>query len=109
MNSVLKLEVFGRVSGVLIRSQYLKMFPVFAITKCIMHDPLHMSLEGVDRVLMKWLLYQFIAMPNVPHFLTLEDLNTAIVIIHTVKLMHLTNQRLLKEANRWLMVLHLSQ
>jgi hypothetical protein len=49
--------------------------PGFSITKGILHDPMHVLLEGVDRVSVKLLLYQLIM---VDRLLTLEDLNTAI-------------------------------
>jgi len=53
--------------------------PSFCLMKCFLHDPMHILLEGVDKLAVKWLLYRLILMPGFPHYLTLAELNAAIL------------------------------
>ena len=57
------------------RTSFLAAVPGFHITECILHDPMHILLEGVDRIIVKLLLSRLIM--NDKYF-TLDDLNTAI-------------------------------
>jgi hypothetical protein len=49
--------------------------PGFSITKCLLQDPLHVLLEGVNKICVKLLLNNLIF---VNQFFTLEDINAAI-------------------------------
>ena len=49
--------------------------PVFDVTKCILHDPMHVLLEGIVKMEIQLMLSDFI---EKCHFLTLKDLNVTI-------------------------------
>jgi len=57
------------------RASWLAEIPRFNITECILHDPMHVLLEGVDRLVVKLLLSRLIITDK---YFTLEDLNAAI-------------------------------
>ena len=60
--------------GVTYRSPLLQI-PEFDVTQCILHDPMHVLLEGVVKMELQLLLFEMIYKKN---YFTLKDLNFAI-------------------------------
>jgi len=65
---------WSRKYGVTYHSPLLQI-PEFDVTQCILHDPMHVLLEGVVKMELQLLLFEMIYKKN---YFTLKDLNFAI-------------------------------
>jgi hypothetical protein len=65
---------WSRKYGVTGRSVLLEI-PEFEVTKCILHDPMHILLEGIVKMELQLILSEFI---DKKKFFTIQDLNVAI-------------------------------
>lgn len=68
-------KYWSRKYGVTYRSPLLQI-PEFDVTKCILHDPMHILLEGVVKMELQLLLSEVIYKKN---YFSLKDLNAAIL------------------------------